>query len=198
MIAVLFHGLKDPSEEGFLFKFETRSQQVENSHVGGFQIVDIGVEILIHVFEDAAVLEGEVADAFDMLLLPFHEDAVLDAQGLEEDDGLSVQKTSLVLVPVEDIEVFPSRFVSAFVFYHALPQNNRTFFQFWSHHQNALGSFVPDLDYTELSNGQFKTYLFHEVLADLADTVSVHVSLGRIVIIDYGLLDFVILAEVGP
>lgn len=74
------------------------------------------------MFEYAAVFEGEVADALYVFFLSFLEDVVVDSQGFQQNDGLPIQKASLILVPVQNVQILACRFVSAVVFDHALSQ----------------------------------------------------------------------------
>lgn len=106
MVAVLLHGLQHSSEEGLVLQPKASAQEVKNGYVGWLEIADIGVEFLIHVLEDAAILEGKTADLLDVFAMLLLEHQVCDSERLEEDDGLSVQKASLVLIPVENVKVF--------------------------------------------------------------------------------------------
>lgn len=73
---------------------------MENGHIGWLKVADISVEFLIHVLEDAAIFEGKTTDLLDMFIMLLNEHKICDAEGLKEYNGLPIQKSSLVLVPV--------------------------------------------------------------------------------------------------
>ena len=52
---------------------------MQNGDIGGFEVADVCVEIFVHVFEDAAVFEGEIANSFDVLVLPFLKDPIINS-----------------------------------------------------------------------------------------------------------------------
>lgn len=99
------------------------------------------------MLEDAAVLEGHAADLQDVLALFLLEDLVVYSQGLQQYDHLPIEESGLVLIPIQDIQVFLGRVVGTNVFNHALPEHDGVVVQEFVEHQEALCPFVPDLDY---------------------------------------------------
>lgn len=100
MVTVLLHCLQHSSEEWLILKPEASTQQVKNGHIGRLEVADISVEFLIHVFEDAAILEGKTTDLLNVLTMLLLKHDIRYSERLEENDGLPVQEASLVLIPV--------------------------------------------------------------------------------------------------
>jgi hypothetical protein len=53
---------------------------VQDGDVGRLEVAEVGVEVLVHVLEDRAVLERHVTQSLDVLRVPFLEDLVGNAQ----------------------------------------------------------------------------------------------------------------------
>lgn len=100
MVAIFLHGFKNSPEEGFFFQFEACPEEVQNGDVGRFQVANVGIQVFVHMFEDAAVFERQVVNSDDMFALLVDKDLVLNCQRFQQDDGLTIQKPCLILVPI--------------------------------------------------------------------------------------------------
>lgn len=118
IVSVLFHGFEDSSKERFQLEIEAGSDQREDGFVGGFQVVDFSVEVIVHLFEDGAVLETHLRNVLDVRFLHVLEDNVRDTKGFEEYDDLSIEEPRLVLVIIQNIEVLSCCLILAPVLDH--------------------------------------------------------------------------------
>jgi hypothetical protein len=87
---------------------------VQNGDVGRFNIV----EFLVHVLEYTAVLERHSADFVDMVVLQLLKGLKHCTQGFQQNDGLTIERTCLELVPVQNIQVARCRVIVATLFDH--------------------------------------------------------------------------------
>lgn len=85
-----------------------------------------------------------------MLVVLLLKDFISDAEGLQQNDSLPVEKTSFVFVPVQDVEVLSRSIVPALVFYHALSHYYCALCQSGVQYEDSFRSLVPDLDYTQV------------------------------------------------
>jgi hypothetical protein len=194
MVSILLHRLEHSPEERFFLEFESSSQQVQDSDVCWFEVGNIGVEVFIHVLKDAAVFEGEIADPADVINLLVHENLVVDSQRSEQDNCLSIQEASFVLVPVQNVKIFLCRLMSALVFYHTLSEMNRIIAESGVLDQNSLRSLIPDLKNRQVSDGQLQTYSFDQVRTDFANTVSKHVPFAGVIVLKIFFLNLFLFA----
>lgn len=171
---------------------------MKDGDVGWLKIAEVAIEVFIHMLEDRAILKGHAAQPGDVLGMPLLKDLIGNSQRFQQDNGLSIQETGLVLVPVEDVEVLHCCIVLAIIFHHALAHVDCLPLQRGIHHQNALCSLVAHLDHTQVFDLQTEADSFDEVWTDLADAVSVHVPLAGAIIIQHLLLDLSGLALESP
>jgi hypothetical protein len=183
MVPVLLHGLEHSSEEGFILKAKACSQQVKDGDIGRLQIAEVAIQVFIHVLEDGAILEGHAAQPGDMFGMSFLKYLIRNSQGFQQDNGLPIEETCLILVPVENVEVLHCCIVLALILNHACTHVDGLSIQRGIHHQNALCALVAYLDHTQVFYLQAETDALYEIRAYLADAVSVEVPLAGTIVI---------------
>jgi hypothetical protein len=110
-------------------------------------------------------------DVIDILFLQSHENLIRYSSSTKQNNNLPVEKSTLVDIPAQNIQVFTGVVMFTLVFNHALTQANGILGEGSIQSQEAFCASIMNLYDTDVRNIQFQRYIIQQVFRYFADTI---------------------------